>query len=104
MSLPDSNDIKRSESMDKKGKIVESDLQEHGSSKNIFWKRNGSVSEATTSTSEKDIGTSKNRSQPVKSRQTQSGPLVPGAVIGHSLSERVRSSERYIVFFYYLLN
>ncbi|KAI9108437.1 hypothetical protein K1719_020628 [Acacia pycnantha] len=94
-SLPDSNDVKLSESLDKKGKIVESDLQELGSSKNIIWKRNGSVSEATASTLEKDIGTSKIKSQSVKSRQTQSGPLSPGAVFGHSSSERVRTSERF---------
>ncbi|XP_028774684.1 serine/threonine-protein kinase fray2 isoform X2 [Neltuma alba] len=94
-SLPDSNDVRQSESLDQRGKIVESNLPELGSSKNIIWKRNGSVAEATASTLEKDIGTSKTRSQSLKSRQTQSGPLVPGTVIGHSLSERVRTSERF---------
>ncbi|KAK4262944.1 hypothetical protein QN277_028433 [Acacia crassicarpa] len=94
-SLPDSSDVKLSESLDKKGKIVESDLQELGSPKNIIWKRNGSVSEATASTLEKDIGTSKIRSQSVKNRQCQSGPLAPGAVFGHSSSERGHTSERF---------
>lgn len=96
-SLVDSDDMKQNESLNRKGKILESDLQEVGSSKNIIWKRNGSIAEATASTSDKDMGTSKTKTQSVKSRQTQSGPLVPGTVIGHSLSERGRASERYII-------
>ncbi|KAF7828101.1 serine/threonine-protein kinase BLUS1-like isoform X1 [Senna tora] len=94
-SLVDSDDMKQSESLNKKGKILESDLQELGSSKNIIWKRNGSITEASASSLEKDTGTSKTKTQPVKSRQTQSGPLVPGAVLGHSSSEKVRPSERF---------
>jgi len=58
-------------------------------------KRNGSVAEATTSsTLENDIGTSKIKSQSVKLGKTQSGPLVPGSVLGHSLSEKGRAFER----------
>ncbi|KAK6646171.1 hypothetical protein PHAVU_L005401 [Phaseolus vulgaris] len=58
-------------------------------------KRNGSVAEATSSTSENDMGTSKIKSQSVKLGKTQSGPLVPGSVLGHSLSEKGRAFERF---------
>ncbi|PNY10625.1 serine/threonine-protein kinase fray2-like protein [Trifolium pratense] len=56
-------------------------------------KVNGSIAEATTSTSEKDVGTSKIKTQPVKFGKTQSGPLVPGTVLGHYLPERGRLFE-----------
>ncbi|XP_027346697.1 serine/threonine-protein kinase 3/4-like isoform X2 [Abrus precatorius] len=71
-----------------KKEILESDLQEPKLPKNIIWKRNGSITEATTSSVEKGIGTSKIKSQSVKSHQTQSGPLLPGTVVNHSLSGR----------------
>ncbi|WJX12692.1 non-specific serine/threonine protein kinase [Trifolium repens] len=58
-------------------------------------KRNGSIAEATTSTSEKDVGTSKTKTQAVKVGTTQSGPLVPGTVLGHYLPERGRLFERF---------
>ncbi|TKY52015.1 Serine/threonine-protein kinase fray2 [Spatholobus suberectus] len=58
-------------------------------------KRNGSVAEATSSTLEKDVGTSKVKTQSVKLGKTQSGPLMPGSVLGHSLSERGRAFERF---------
>ncbi|XP_014513537.1 serine/threonine-protein kinase BLUS1 [Vigna radiata var. radiata] len=58
-------------------------------------KRNGSVAEATSSTLENDTGTSKIKSQSVKLGKTQSGPLVPGSVLGHSLSEKGRAFERF---------
>jgi len=65
-------------------------------------KRNGSVAEATPSTLENDVGTSKVKTQSVKLGKTQSGPLMPGLVLGHSSSERGRTFERYIVFSYYI--
>lgn len=65
-------------------------------------KRNGSIAEATPSTVEKDMGTSKIKTQPEKMRKTQSGPLVPGIVHGHSLPERGRPFERYVVFSDYI--
>lgn len=62
-------------------------------------KRNGSIAEATTSTSEKDMGTGKIKTQAVKVGKTQSGPLVPGTVLGHYLPERGRLFERYVAYF-----
>ncbi|KEH42902.1 putative protein kinase STE-STE20-Fray family [Medicago truncatula] len=58
-------------------------------------KRNGSIAEATTSTSEKDMGTGKIKTQAVKVGKTQSGPLVPGTVLGHYLPEKGRLFERF---------
>ncbi|KAL2600942.1 hypothetical protein AAZV13_10G140100 [Glycine max] len=58
-------------------------------------KRNGSVAEATPSTLENDVGTSKVKTQSVKLGKTQSGPLMPGLVLGHSSSERGRTFERF---------
>ncbi|KAI4315572.1 hypothetical protein L6164_028367 [Bauhinia variegata] len=89
------NDIQQNEGLNKKGKIPESDFLESGGPKNIIWKRNGSINEAMTSTTEKDTGPSKIKTQSVKNRQTLSGPLMPGTVIGHSLSERGRPFERF---------
>lgn len=88
-------DIKQTEQdeyLNKKQKNPKSDLQEPGLPKNIIWKRNGSIMEATTSTIEKDIG---------MSHQTQSG--LPGTVLSHSASERRRTLERYFIFLYHIL-
>lgn len=66
-------------------------------------KRNGSIAEATPSTLEKDIGTSKVKTQSVKAGKAQSGPLVPGTVLGHYLPERGRLFDRYIFILYLFL-
>ncbi|KAG4958203.1 hypothetical protein JHK87_034836 [Glycine soja] len=90
-------DIKQTEQdeyLNKKEKNPKSDLQEPGLPKNIIWKRNGSITEATTSTLEKDIGMCKIKGQSRKIRQTQSGPLLPGTVLSHSALERGRTLER----------
>ncbi|XP_057424031.1 serine/threonine-protein kinase BLUS1-like isoform X2 [Lotus japonicus] len=57
-------------------------------------KRNESIVEATSTTLEKDMETSKVKT-PVKIVKTQSGPLVPGTVLSHSFSERGRAFERF---------
>ncbi|KAJ1376041.1 Protein kinase domain [Sesbania bispinosa] len=90
----DIQQTEQSEYLNKKEKVLESDLQEPVLPKNIIWKRNGSFTEATTSTVDKDIGTSKVKAHSVKNRQTQSGPLVPGTVLSYSSSERGRTFER----------
>ncbi|KAK7306850.1 hypothetical protein VNO77_44810 [Canavalia gladiata] len=77
-----------------KKKILESDIRESKLPKNVIWKRNESITEATTSSVEKNIGTGKIKGQPVKSRQTQSGPLLPGTVLSPSSLERGRTLER----------
>lgn len=85
--------------MNKKEKILESDLEEPN---NIISKRKESIAEATTSTVDKDTSLSKIKAQTVKNRLTQSGPLIPGTVFSHSLSDIGRRLEKYVVFFYCL--
>jgi len=82
----------------RKGKLPESDLLETSSLEKVGWKRNGSSSEAKASTSESVMAQAK--ATTVKSRQTHSGPLMPGTVFSHSLSERGRTSERFVVFLF----
>ncbi|KAG6788163.1 hypothetical protein POTOM_004218 [Populus tomentosa] len=77
----------------RKGKLPESDLLETSSLEKVGWKGNGSSSEAKASTSESVMAQAKAKT--VKSRQTHSGPLMPGTVFSHSLSERGRASERF---------
>lgn len=74
-------------------------LQVGGNDTTQSEKRNGSIAEAAPSTLEKDTGTSKIKAQSVKVGKTQSGPLVPGTVVGHYLPERGRPFERYAVIF-----
>lgn len=76
----------------------ESTLQVGGNDVPQSDKRNGLIAEATASTSEKDVGTSKIKTQAVKVGKTQSGPLVPGTVLGHYLPERGRLFERYVLY------
>ncbi|KAL5750184.1 hypothetical protein ACOSP7_024787 [Xanthoceras sorbifolium] len=82
-----------SECSNRKGKIVEVDSLESGIQEKILLKKNGSSSEAMASTSEKDLMPAKVKT--VKTRQTQSGPLMPGVVLSHSASERGRNLERF---------
>lgn len=83
--------------LNKKEKIVDGDSLEYGCQEKAVWKKNGPSVEASSSTSEKDMVQAKTKAQMVKSRQTQSGPLSPGAVLSHSLSERGRISERFVM-------
>ncbi|XP_061981570.1 serine/threonine-protein kinase BLUS1-like isoform X1 [Populus nigra] len=81
------------DNLNRKGRLPESDLLETSSQEKVGWKRNGSSTEAKASTSENDVMQAKAKT--VKSRQTLSGPLMPGTVLSHSLSERGRTSERF---------
>ena len=92
-----SDKVQQAEYLNKKGKVLECDILESGCQEKTGWKKNGSSTEATTSASEKDVVLSKARSQSVKSRQALSGPLVPGSVLSHSLSEKGRIAERFVM-------
>ncbi|PON73558.1 Serine/threonine protein kinase [Parasponia andersonii] len=91
---PSGDKLQQSEYLNTEGTILESDVQESGSLEKIGLKKNGSSIESMTSTSEKEIIMTKSRTQIVKGRQTHSGPLMPGAVLTHSASDRGRISER----------
>ncbi|XP_057967422.1 serine/threonine-protein kinase BLUS1-like isoform X2 [Malania oleifera] len=89
------DDLPLAECLSKKGKILGSDLPESGSQEKIIQDRDAQNTGLIPSTSDKEMVSSKTRTQSLKSRQTQSGPLMPGVVLGNSLSERGRISERW---------
>ncbi|XP_019431254.1 PREDICTED: serine/threonine-protein kinase 4-like isoform X2 [Lupinus angustifolius] len=58
-------------------------------------KKNGLIVETIPSILEKDMGTSKIKSQPLKIGKTRSGPLMPSMILSHSLPERGHAFERF---------
>lgn len=80
-----------------KGKNLGSDLLESGCEEKVGSKKNGSSTEASSSMAEKDLLLAKTKTQMANSRQTQSGPLMHSTVLSHSLSERGRSLERFVM-------
>ncbi|KAG7015806.1 Serine/threonine-protein kinase fray2 [Cucurbita argyrosperma subsp. argyrosperma] len=83
------------ECLSKKGNFMENDKLKGGLQEKTGWNRNGTSTEAEASTSGQDIVQGKPKTKMPKGRQTQSGPILPGIVLSHSLSERVRGSERF---------
>ena len=90
------DDSQQVECVNRKGKLLESDQLESGSQQGTDWNKNGPSSEATTSTTETDMVHAKSKFVAVKSRQTRSGPLTPGAVLNHSLSDAGHIFERFV--------
>ncbi|CAN0908917.1 Serine/threonine-protein kinase fray2 [Linum grandiflorum] len=80
------------ESLNQKVKPLEIDILEVDQEK-LAINRNGSSLELEASTSENDVMQSKAKA--ARSRQTHSGPLIPGNALGRSSFERGRSSERF---------
>lgn len=80
------------ECLHRKGKIHQSDLVESVRPGNVSLKKNGS-NDMTPSTSEMDLK-AKVKSQTMKSRQTHSGPLMQNVGFSHSVSDKIRTSER----------
>ena len=83
--------------MSNKGKSLRSDSFESSNQEKIGQEKDASSAEMMPSTSAKDMVNTKTKTQMVKSRQTQSGPLMPGVVLSHSLSDRGRAFERFIL-------
>lgn len=79
----------------KKGKDLESSTPDSDHWEKNGLKKNASKTELPPLTSDRDVLPAKSRTQTPKARQSQSGPLMAGAVLSHSASERVRSSERF---------
>ncbi|XP_007039408.2 PREDICTED: STE20/SPS1-related proline-alanine-rich protein kinase [Theobroma cacao] len=90
---PRNVDLSQSDCLNGKGKNLECDIVEAGCQETVGLRKNGSSIDVMASTSERDVVLT--RAKTVKPRQTQSGPLTPGAVLNHSSSERVRNSERF---------
>uniref|UniRef100_A0A5B6ZZ19 Putative serine/threonine-protein kinase BLUS1-like isoform X1 n=1 Tax=Davidia involucrata TaxID=16924 RepID=A0A5B6ZZ19_DAVIN len=88
------DELPPAECLSKKGKILESDLLESGNQGKTGVEKNGSRTELLPSTSEKDAVQAKTKTSSGRSRQTQSGPLMPAIVLSHSMSERGRNFER----------
>ncbi|XP_022762037.1 protein kinase 3-like isoform X2 [Durio zibethinus] len=90
---PRNVDLLQFDCLNGKGKNPECDIVEAGCQEMVGLRGNGSSIDIMASTSEKDVLLT--RAKTVKPRQTQSGPLTPGAVLNHSSSERARNSERF---------
>lgn len=88
------DELAQAECLSKKGKSLRSDSLESSNQEKIGQEKDISSAELMPSTSEKDMVNAKTKTQMVKGRQTQSGPLMPGVVLSHSLSDRGRSFER----------
>ncbi|KAJ9148139.1 hypothetical protein P3X46_030225 [Hevea brasiliensis] len=86
------DELSHAESLIRKGKLLESDTLETGIQEKFGWKKNDATNDEKVSTSERDM--TQDKAKMVKGRQSQSGPLVPGAVLGHSLSDKGRFWER----------
>ncbi|KAL4352679.1 hypothetical protein GQ457_06G038210 [Hibiscus cannabinus] len=89
---PRSVDLLQSDCLNGTGKTVECNIVE-ANFQDKDLRKNGSNTDVMASTLEKD--TVLTRAKTVKPRQTQSGPLTPGAVLNHSSSDRVRNAERF---------
>ena len=83
------------EGSNNKGKVPESNLGESDFQGKIGPEKNGPRTELSPLTLEEDGAVQvKTKTATGKSRQTQSGPLTPGIVISHSMSEKGRFFER----------
>ncbi|XP_073118438.1 uncharacterized protein [Henckelia pumila] len=87
------DDVSVVESETKKGTVFESDFVESENDGITGVKKCRSTAEMPHSMLEKDALQAKSRIQSGRSRECQSGPLMPGAVLS-SLSERARNLER----------
>lgn len=88
-----SDEVVSSESLSNKGYTSESSIVE-GNKGNSGLEKSRTKTEQLPSTSDKDAAQAKTRILTGRSRQTQSGPLVAGAVLNHSKSDRTRNFER----------
>ncbi|KAK4489230.1 hypothetical protein RD792_005026 [Penstemon davidsonii] len=82
------------ESQTEKGKVSESDIVESDNQGQTGLKKSESKAELPLPLVEKDAAQTKTKIQTSRPRQTQSGPLMPGTVLSHSMSERARNVER----------
>ncbi|KAK4769092.1 hypothetical protein SAY86_027242 [Trapa natans] len=86
------DEFSSSDSLKGKGKIAGSIIVEPSGQEKLNFKTNGINNDIVPHVIEKDRQAK--IKAPVRSRQTQSGPLVPNAVLGHSPPERWYTSDR----------
>ncbi|XAR70122.1 Non-specific serine/threonine protein kinase [Bertholletia excelsa] len=82
------------ESSCSKGRFLGGDLLEYNCERKFDLEKNGSRTDISPSTLEKDAVQVKTKTSAVKSRQTQSGPITPGLVLSNSMSEKGSIFER----------
>ncbi|OVA14758.1 Protein kinase domain [Macleaya cordata] len=87
-------ELSNSGSLNTKVVALEPDCDSVSQEKSVAFEKDGSGYEPVLSTSDKDMVQGHPKSQTGKSRQTQSGPLMPNIVLTHSQSERGRLHER----------
>lgn len=87
-----------------KEKTPERDILESDYQGKVELEKNVSRTELPPSHPEKDPVLAKIKTSAGNSRQTQSGPLMPGIVLNHSKSERGRSSERFILVIFWFIS
>ncbi|KAL3834903.1 hypothetical protein ACJIZ3_009639 [Penstemon smallii] len=88
------NQVPVVESQTEKDKVYESDIVESDNQGQTGLKKSESKAELPSALVEKDAAQTKTKIQTSRPRQTQSGPLMPGTVLSHSMSERARNVER----------
>lgn len=98
-----------SECLNRKGKVPENNTEKSSGQEKPSWKKNGISNDVVTPAYQKsDIATpvlekdrqAKIKTQTMRSRQTQSGPLVPNAVLGHLPPEKWCTADRFHTNFY----
>lgn len=89
-----SDEIQPSQLPLNKAKIPEDDLVDTDSPEKLSCKKSGINNDVMMSSQETDRQC-KFKVQPFRVRQTQSGPLITDAVLGHSTSEKRRPSDWY---------
>lgn len=87
------DELSSSDCLNRKGKIPGSVVVEPSGQEKLCLKTNGMSNDIVTPALEKDRQ-AKIKASTIRSRQTQSGPLVPNAVLGHSPPERWCTSDR----------
>ncbi|KAL6568948.1 hypothetical protein OROHE_003689 [Orobanche hederae] len=86
------NEVPVPDNQTNKEKVSETVATEHDNRVKTDIKESESKAKIPPSMVEKEAAQAKTRNQIGRSRQTQSGPLMPGTLISHSQSERARNS------------
>ncbi|KAL7149804.1 hypothetical protein ABFS83_05G065300 [Erythranthe nasuta] len=89
------NDVPVVESPMNKGNVSKSDLTEYDNEEKKELKKSESKADLPPMVDkDKEAALAKTRNQTGRPRETQSGPIMPGAMLSHSMSDRVRNTER----------
>ncbi|EYU33483.1 hypothetical protein MIMGU_mgv1a0199023mg, partial [Erythranthe guttata] len=88
------NDVPVVESPMNKGNVSKRDLTEYDNEEKKELKKSESKAELPPMVDkDKEAALAKTRNQTGRPRETQSGPIMPGAMLSHSMSDRARNTE-----------